>query len=741
MKKLVVCAFLSITCFIALQINVSAQQVKREVAISAYIYNFAKNVQWPNEAQLKEFNFLIIGQDEKIAQELQNMAKSKTIREKPIRVKTAQTLTDLSNIQLIFLLKEKEESLTRILDQIEGKNILLVTDRYQDKKLIMINFFESGKGTLQFEINKANILNQNLRIMQDMILLGGSEVDVATLYREGQQSLRSLQKNSEELEKELKKSEANLSLLGNSNANLTKEIKNNRDSLDRQSQKIKSQESVLNSQSLLLAKREEEIGAQMQKLKDQQKTYDLQRQEIEKQKVELENGTTKLADMRKEIASQSMILEEQGQKIHRQQDLVYLLGIIIVLVVILVFNIFRSYRNKQRLSKELEIRVADRTAELNDSNKMLLTELSERQQAEKRVIESENKYRVLLENLPQKIFFKNRELAFVSCNENFARELNIASSQIKGKTDYDFFPTELAEKYRKEDFDFLASAKPMDFEISEVRNGRTYWTQVVKIPVKDENGEVIGVQGIFWDITERKSHEDKLQMINEELKLSNSELTILNKVILQSSGQMDVKSLMALAIDEALALTGLEGGTVCSFSENDKLLLMVERNTLAATKDDLQEKVFQVGDCLCGSCVLEKRPLILKNRKEVLEYSSNEALKGEDIQFHAAFPIVTKEKSLGVLCIFTYSDYKPTERSLKLVETLTSQLSLAIENANLYERISRQVENLENLVKDRTAELESKNDHLDRMNKMFVGREIKMAELKKQLAELGKGNT
>ena len=161
-------------CFIGQTSLISAQQVQRQVAISAYIYNFAKNVEWQNEASLKEFNFLIIGQDEKIVQEMRNMAKSKTIREKPIRITTTTALTDINNIQLIFLLKGGAESLVKVFDRVEGKNILLVTDSYQDKKLIMINFFDSGKGTLQFEINKANIINQHLRIMQDMILIGFS---------------------------------------------------------------------------------------------------------------------------------------------------------------------------------------------------------------------------------------------------------------------------------------------------------------------------------------------------------------------------------------------------------------------------------------------------------------------------------------------------------------------------------------------------------------------------------------
>lgn len=142
---------------------------------------------------------------------------------------------------------------------------------------------------------------------------------------------------------------------------------------------------------------------------------------------------------------------------------------------------------------------------------VLSSVLNERRKMQASLQESLIKYRTLLENLPQKIFVKNRELVFVSCNENFAEELNISSSEIAGKTDYDFFPKEIAEKYRKEDAEFLALGKPLETEICELRDGNPYWTQVVKIPVKDRDGSVVGVQGIFWDITERKRAEIALK--------------------------------------------------------------------------------------------------------------------------------------------------------------------------------------------------------------------------------------
>jgi two-component system CheB/CheR fusion protein len=128
---------------------------------------------------------------------------------------------------------------------------------------------------------------------------------------------------------------------------------------------------------------------------------------------------------------------------------------------------------------------------------------------------SESKYRTLLENLPQKIFFKDRNLVYVSCNENYARDLKIKSNEIAGKTDYDFYPKELAEKYRADDKRIMKSGKKEDIEEEYVKNGQKVYVHTVKTPVKDENGNVVGVLGIFWDITERKTAEIAIQDARE----------------------------------------------------------------------------------------------------------------------------------------------------------------------------------------------------------------------------------
>lgn len=84
--------------------------------------------------------------------------------------------------------------------------------------------------------------------------------------------------------------------------------------------------------------------------------------------------------------------------------------------------------------------------------------------------------------------------------------------------------------------------------------------------------------------------------------------------------------------------------------------------------------------------------MILSTKDEVLNFATRESLRRQDIRFHAAFPLMVESRCVGVLCVFTRTDKKPTERSLQLLATATKQMALAVERARLFEEVKRNAE-------------------------------------------------
>ena len=131
---------------------------------------------------------------------------------------------------------------------------------------------------------------------------------------------------------------------------------------------------------------------------------------------------------------------------------------------------------------------------------------------------SEKKYRTLVDNIPQKLFMKDRNLVYVFCNESYAKDLKIRPDEISGKVDHDFFSEELADKYLSDDKRIMETGQLEHIEERYVHGGQTFTVHMVKTPIRDEKGEVVGLLCIFWDITEQKRNEEEMRKYREHLE-------------------------------------------------------------------------------------------------------------------------------------------------------------------------------------------------------------------------------
>jgi PAS domain S-box-containing protein len=212
---------------------------------------------------------------------------------------------------------------------------------------------------------------------------------------------------------------------------------------------------------------------------------------------------------------------------------------------------------------------------------------------------------------------------------------------------------------------------------------------------------------VFANALERKRTE-------EEIRLQNHELEEIGGFLVSISANLDRSAILNEVLQQALALTGLEGGTICLLApQQNTLQLVAEKNISPAMSADLNASLIHIGDCLCGQVAKTGKALILWENASGSEYATREAVRAEGIRFHAAFPLRAKDRSIGVLCLFSRSKFRPSSRSLELVQNLCAPIALSLDNARLYEQLHHNAAELEQRIRERTAQLEVANQELD----------------------------
>ena len=138
-------------------------------------------------------------------------------------------------------------------------------------------------------------------------------------------------------------------------------------------------------------------------------------------------------------------------------------------------------------------------------------EITDFKKKENALIESRNLLKTIVDTVPVRIFWKDRESHFLGCNQAFARDAGVAfPNDILGKNDCQLVWKEQAASYRNDDQQVIDSGTPiLDYEEPQTTpDGRTIWLRTSKVPLRDANSETIGVLGIYQDITEQRQNDE-----------------------------------------------------------------------------------------------------------------------------------------------------------------------------------------------------------------------------------------
>lgn len=153
--------------------------------------------------------------------------------------------------------------------------------------------------------------------------------------------------------------------------------------------------------------------------------------------------------------------------------------------------------------------------------------LKEREQ----LLATQSFLRTVLDTVPQRIFWKDKESRYLGANKIFAKDAGVTNpEELIGKDDYQLSWSAQAPLYQLDDQNVIESKKPkLNYEEPQTNAaGKTIWLRTSKVPLFDQNEKILGVLGVYDDITELKGYHDKLKLMNSMFEHTQESILITN---------------------------------------------------------------------------------------------------------------------------------------------------------------------------------------------------------------------
>jgi len=293
---------------------------------AAYLFNFAKHTQWPNEKQLEHFTIGFYPPQQDIERVLMRAAQNKSLRGKSLMVEHYESLSEASKAQLLVIGPQENDNLQDINRTLRRSHTLLITDQARDPLHIMINFLAPQENTLTFEVHRPNIIYEGLQVDKEIVLLGGTELDIATIYKETEQALGKLKTSLSKQEFQLKQQQGLL----------------------------KQQQSQLREQSLQLTNKTQELASKTQDTEAKAQELNALRYELERLRVDLAQDKIQADTLKQQLAEQHAQLKRQQNEFTDKQ--------------IILREKSQSIENNIRLITEQQVVIEQQAQEIGDQS-------------------------------------------------------------------------------------------------------------------------------------------------------------------------------------------------------------------------------------------------------------------------------------------------------------------------------------------------------------------------------------
>lgn len=322
--------------------------------------------------------------------------------------------------------------------------------------------------------------------------------------------------------------------------------------------------------------------------------------------------------------------------------------------------------------------------------------------AELEAMEEEHKWLdqaidALMGSAPDHIFFKDKDSHFIKTSEAHAQVLGVGDAQeVVGKTDFDFFPLEDAQRFYTEERRIMESGEEVIAREWAVpsRGGGTLWVSEHKIPITDESGRVVGLVGITRDITARKRAEEALERRALHLQTVAEVSRATSSILDPRELIWHVVNLILERFDlyyVGLFLVDQEGRVT---DEPGEWAVLQAGTGEAGRKMVKQRHQLPIGgQSMIGACVTSGEAHIALDVGEEAVRFDNPLLP--DTHSELALPLNCRGETIGALSIQSVERAAFDEQDIAIFQIMADQVANSIENARLFHQSQEALKELE----------------------------------------------
>lgn len=316
-----------------------------------------------------------------------------------------------------------------------------------------------------------------------------------------------------------------------------------------------------------------------------------------------------------------------------------------------------------------------------------IQDITEQKQSEEALIERENLLQLVLDTIPQAVFWKDKDSTYLGSNKNFASDAGFNSAQdLIGKTDFDMpWKEEEAQAFQNDDKRVMEANKA-ELNIIEPQlqaDGKQAWLETNKAPLHSNEGEVIGILGTYENITTRVELENQLQ---ETLTTQERQLEI-GQALATAQTEQDVLDIIVEKANfypnAALSITFWE-----TDAQGENYDIVVRQSAFDSGIDTLTEGTKTAWNQSPLSQHYSSEALFISNdlaKDKRLNKEIRKSFTSISVQGLAIFPMVASGEWLGNMAVMTKTDGFFTEQVISLYRALAEQGSIALRAAQLFE--------------------------------------------------------